>query len=314
MNKARKHHQQFGFIDPDCPPPKMSRGARWIIVHAITKDGLLFTRTNGLYPDAEPVDAEDNSLNTTRTMDDKQYKERELKAKKPDTNKVVAKRILDGPTKCLHYSKWKLVRHIVNSCECFYPAYSNSADYHDNMDGDMFMLWVENRLIPAFEAKYGYDMKMVLILDNAPYHWGHSDDFINTNETTKKFTEAFLKTKYFEENGGLFDDEAFKKASFEVTVSRTVDGKTYDVEYKTFGQVFKNFSAKNALNPDKCGLSVAELREAFGDWLDLFAPEKRKTELQNFFETYRNGFNNDVQHELLLTPPEALEMSTLKVS
>ena len=38
------------------------------------------------------------------------------------------------------------------------------------MDDDFFMYWVRNRLLtPTFESRYP-DMKMILILDNAPYH------------------------------------------------------------------------------------------------------------------------------------------------
>jgi hypothetical protein len=37
------------------------------------------------------------------------------------------------------------------------------------MDSDNYMRWVQNRLLPTFEAKYP-GKKMVLIQDNAPYH------------------------------------------------------------------------------------------------------------------------------------------------
>ena len=42
-------------------------------------------------------------------------------------------------------------------------------DYHDTMDGEFFVYWVKNRLVPAFVAKYP-GKKMILCLDNAPYH------------------------------------------------------------------------------------------------------------------------------------------------
>ena len=38
-------------------------------------------------------------------------------------------------------------------------------DYHNNMDADMFMIWVKNRLVPAFQARYP-GKKMILVLDN----------------------------------------------------------------------------------------------------------------------------------------------------
>ena len=42
-------------------------------------------------------------------------------------------------------------------------------DYHDTMDGEFFLYWVEKRLAPAFTARYP-GKKMILVLDNAPYH------------------------------------------------------------------------------------------------------------------------------------------------
>ena len=50
-----------------------------------------------------------------------------------------------------------------------FPADSNSPDYHDNMDGVMFLKWVENSLIPCFKARYP-GKKMILMLDGASYH------------------------------------------------------------------------------------------------------------------------------------------------
>eukprot|EP01029_Cantina_marsupialis_P017919 TRINITY_DN404_c1_g1_i2.p1 TRINITY_DN404_c1_g1~~TRINITY_DN404_c1_g1_i2.p1 ORF type:complete len:426 (+),score=102.57 TRINITY_DN404_c1_g1_i2:161-1438(+) len=299
------HHAQSGFIDPDHPPPKISRGARWIIVHAITKDGLLFTRNNGLFPEADnEVDdgTDSHTLNTERELTDREYQARSTKDTRPSTKKVNAERPLDAPTTCISFLKYKLNCHIINSGESFYPAYSNSADYHDNMDGEMFMLWVQNRLFPAFQAKYGYDMKMFLILDNAPYHWGHNDDYINTNDTTKKFTKNFLLNKFFEDgSNGLYDESVFDAAEFKVTVTRTINNNTVEVEYSTYGQIFKNFSKANANDPNKCGLSVTELRRVFGDWLNVHCPHRTKTELQNFFDkTYEA---TGVKHELIFTPP-----------
>ena len=55
------------------------------------------------------------------------------------------------------------------TAECLWLANSNSGDYHDNMCSDMFLQWVERKLIPTFERKYP-NKTMVLVSDNAPYH------------------------------------------------------------------------------------------------------------------------------------------------
>ncbi len=58
-------------------------------------------------------------------------------------------------------------------------------DYHNNMDGVMFMNWVKTRLEPAFIACFGVSKKMIMILDNASYHHGPEEESIHINSITK---------------------------------------------------------------------------------------------------------------------------------
>jgi hypothetical protein len=55
------------------------------------------------------------------------------------------------------------------TCETLWIAQSHTGDYHDNMNSEMFMQWVEDKLVPVFERKYP-GKKMVLLADNVPYH------------------------------------------------------------------------------------------------------------------------------------------------
>ena len=57
-------------------------------------------------------------------------------------------------------------------------------DYHDTMDADFFLYWVEKRLTPAFEARYP-GKKMILVLDNAPYHHSMIDDGFRPDSMSK---------------------------------------------------------------------------------------------------------------------------------
>ena len=63
----------------------------------------------------------------------------------------------------------------VQTCEMVYRGKIGRGDYHDNMDGDMFMKWVNERLVPTVQAKYP-GKEVYLVMDNAPYHHGHADD------------------------------------------------------------------------------------------------------------------------------------------
>ncbi|CAF1280510.1 unnamed protein product [Rotaria sordida] len=71
------------------------------------------------------------------------------------------------------------------SAELIYEAKNPTGDFHSNMDGYNFRLWVEQYLFPAFEAKYGHQKRMILILDNAPYHKELGKGYINVKSMSK---------------------------------------------------------------------------------------------------------------------------------
>jgi hypothetical protein len=70
------------------------------------------------------------------------------------------------------------------TCELIFEGLIDSEDYHKNMNGQIFMQWIENRLIPTFERKFP-KKKLILILDNASYHHPHGTDWVNPNKMTK---------------------------------------------------------------------------------------------------------------------------------
>ena len=55
------------------------------------------------------------------------------------------------------------------TCELLWLANSSTGDYHDNMNSNMFMKWVQEKLVPTFDRLHP-GKKMLLICDNAPYH------------------------------------------------------------------------------------------------------------------------------------------------
>jgi hypothetical protein len=70
------------------------------------------------------------------------------------------------------------------SCELIFEGLIDSEDYHKNMNGQIFMQWINNRLIPTFQRRFPR-MKLILVLDNAAYHHPRGDDWINPNKMTK---------------------------------------------------------------------------------------------------------------------------------
>jgi hypothetical protein len=55
------------------------------------------------------------------------------------------------------------------TCEALWMASSSKGDCHDNMNGEMFLQWNENKLIATFQAACP-EKKMVLVADNAACH------------------------------------------------------------------------------------------------------------------------------------------------
>ena len=111
-----------------------SKGGLFILVHALTRDGLLT-------PDGHrcPVGEWERGKHPTTEM--------------------------------IFRSKFATKNHV--------------ADYHDTMDASFFMYWVENRLVPAFKARYP-GKKCILMLDNAPYHHAMVDDGFRPDGMSKE--------------------------------------------------------------------------------------------------------------------------------
>lgn len=55
------------------------------------------------------------------------------------------------------------------TAEMIYQAGKADGDYHDNMDSDTFLAWLEFRLLPTLRSKYP-SKRFFFVLDNASYH------------------------------------------------------------------------------------------------------------------------------------------------
>ena len=70
-----------------------------------------------------------------------------------------------------------------HTCETLWLAESHSGDYHDNMNSETFIQWINDSLFPTFE-KLHHNKKMILVCDNAPYH--HKQKIGSLASTNKK--------------------------------------------------------------------------------------------------------------------------------
>jgi transposase len=79
------------------------------------------------------------------------------------------------------------------TCETIWKSSLRKGNYHDNMNSEMFMKWVVDKLLPTFQQLYGDNKKMILIMDNAPYHHKREIGTLS-NKTKKELCE--MCTKY----------------------------------------------------------------------------------------------------------------------
>jgi transposase len=68
------------------------------------------------------------------------------------------------------------------------------ADYHDTINGEKFIGWIQTRLLPTFNKIYP-GKKMYLVLDNAKYHHHHGPDWFSPSNKKKGPLADFLRQR-----------------------------------------------------------------------------------------------------------------------
>jgi hypothetical protein len=167
------------------------------------------------------------------------------------------------------------------SCELVYEAEKGDGDYHDNMNGTIYMQWLRNRLLPAFMHRfpgqkifvsaYVQAQKMVLVLDNASYHHHRGPDWISVTSMKKQ----------------QLADKMVELGISSVVADRQRKG-THDHEQKTFQQ--HSFHSRGGPHAP----TVAEMQLSLRAHLNAH-PEVNRTEVYKLFAQHH--------HELLYTPP-----------
>ena len=163
-----------------------------------------------------------------------------------------------------------VVDTVIPSCELIYEAKKDDGDYHDNMNGSIYIRWMSNRLVPAFNKRYP-GKKMVLVLDNASYHHHRGAGWINVHRLSK----AQLAAKLVELGVSSVEVQRQRKGT------STVETLRFDAA--TFSQ------RGGAYAP-----TLAELKAELKGWLDAH-PEHNQTEVHKLCS--QHGY------ELVYTPP-----------
>lgn len=154
-----------------------SKGGRVIIVHAISRDGPLVAdscRDEKGFPLREGWFSKDDG-----------------RQREGSSSRGPSRGAGGGPSGDAPGCRVVIAEQAI--AEMLFPAGDKKeADYHKNMDADVFMKWLEKRLLPAYRAKHG-EKKIILILDNAPYHHGMADDSNSPLKASKTVNEKLLR-------------------------------------------------------------------------------------------------------------------------
>ena len=187
------------------------------------------------------------------------------------------------------------------TCETVWSAESHTGDYHDNMDSDKFMLWLEERLLPTFDKVYGVrGYKMCLVLDNAPYH--HKREVGSLQNLSKK--------KLLE----MMEADQVDRIELPMTEARLNLIEEAGDEEKTdlhdCGEYLElNFSVEEqAVTASKKKPRVGkgdELKRAYVKWLKANKPEKLACKVERLLE--QRG------HKILWTPPYCPKLQPIEV-
>lgn len=105
----------------------------------------------------------------------------------------------------------------VPGADLLFKAKTKTGDYHDQMDGNNFLKYIEEKLIPNIPQK------SIVVMDNAPYH------SMQTNKAPSSATRKADIKEWLREHGIEFDDSLTKPELLEI-VKKNKPEKTYIID------------------------------------------------------------------------------------
>jgi hypothetical protein len=147
------------------------------------------------------------------------------------------------------------------------------ADYHDTINGEKFIGWIQQRLLPTFRKMYP-GKKMYLVLDNAKYHHHRGPDWFSPSSKKKGQLADFLRQR--------------DVSSITVEGGRTIPASKFSAD------------ARGKAG----GPTVKQLQTAAKEHLAAH-PEINTTVPQQLFD--------DAGHELIYTPPYVSQLQPIEL-
>jgi hypothetical protein len=176
------------------------------------------------------------------------------------------------------------------TCELLWVSSSSTGDYHDNMNSEMCIKWVKEKLVPTFEKMYP-GKTMVLIQDNAPYH--HKRGIPSLAGLTKK---RLLELAV--EHGVDYIDLPMSMERRNSDLGQDA-GEYFRVELNV--DTMGGIAGRNRPNVP----NVAELRLGIVKWFQDNRPDLLECQV----EKYLKGRG----HEVLWTPPYCPDLQPIEL-
>ena len=200
------------------------------------------------------------------------------------------------------------------TAEWIWPSKTKNKDYHESMDGHEFERWLKCRLIPTFKQNYP-NKKMILIMDNAPYHHQLCRDYFpegkTPNNCTKELLAHILRTAYREKinssGAGATRGNNPNRWPLKLKVNRGGETHEFDVPED---EPMANSKHRNGVRGAKAvqtgaagtvycryprGPSTEELQVAAKGWLKANVPEALDSKVERLFR--------DEGWSIVWTPP-----------
>ena len=195
----------------------------------------------------------------------------------------------DGPVAKRDESGYPIKEDAINgtteelpTAEWIFKAGTALGDYHKNMDGEMFMKWIRERLLPAVEKLYP-DKKVYFVLDNAPYHH-HVSGGYDISKANKTQLAQWMVKEGCEE---FYDPEA---------------AKTFKVD-KAWGHHQTRWRTQVPRAPH--GPSTDNMKRGFHNWLKANKPKLVTEDLVTFAR--------DHDWHLIFTPPYCPKLQPIEL-
>ena len=185
------------------------------------------------------------------------------------------------------------------TAECLWKSDTNTGDYHNNMNSEMFMHWVINKLVPTFEEE-NEGKKMILILDNAAYH--HKREIGSLSSKTKSELKTECDKYKIKHIDIPININRLNLLATDPTIAAHVQGEDMIRIYleNDHLDVFERASARKPLVPN-----LVELRMAILNYLTIHNPEALVCKVEQFL--------TEKGHRILWTPPYSPDLQPIEL-